>query len=415
MLSYIHLPIRFPLLLILVALSISCEKEVFQTERLDATNNESEASVVEQKVDYPEDDRIVSTRSENCKSFSAVHITNVLNGVLSQFTIRLDRDDTHLKYRGRTVYQTTIPTTKINKKAWDWKYYVKDINSESIRVTQDRNRFILSIAFEGEGSEIKGKSNCRLCDNDRRAPDLQWKSPRKVEVYLRPIPYNNSISLDVLDVKILGKFEFNGFLDDTLLRFLFNDYEKKMDDEIRKGLLIALRDTHIRNEIANQVRPLLQWFGIDQARSVFLFDDKIQFCREELYLGFRNRYRRNDYLFVGGGNLPYTYPLGQWWKIGARFHWALEPVLGTPYYRLKNRHTGLYLHNENGRLENGAISYGWWSAMWELVPIPGQSHYQIRNRWKPNQYLHTEYGYLQLGGIRPGWWSAMWSVEPLED
>ena len=54
------------------------------------------------------------------------------------------------------------------------------------------------------------------------------------------------------------------------------------------------------------------------------------------------------------------------------------------YVRIKNTTAQTYLHNQHGKLECTAIESGWWSAEWEIVPVPGSNYFLIRNHWKNN-------------------------------
>lgn len=59
------------------------------------------------------------------------------------------------------------------------------------------------------------------------------------------------------------------------------------------------------------------------------------------------------------------------------------------FVRLKNVGNGMYLHNQNGPLACTTIDLGWWSAQWEIVPVPNSNYYNIRNRWK-NSFISTD-------------------------
>lgn len=54
-----------------------------------------------------------------------------------------------------------------------------------------------------------------------------------------------------------------------------------------------------------------------------------------------------------------------------------------------------FIHNEDGPVEAGIISYGWASATWNLVK-EGNNYY-IQNRWKPHLYLYYSSGQLRIG------------------
>lgn len=92
---------------------------------------------------------------------------------------------------------------------------------------------------------------------------------------------------------------------------------------------------------------------------------------------------------------------------GASDTWIVEKVGEGDYVRLKHVASGVYLHNETGKLTAGTIQPGWWSAMW-TIKATGE-YFHIINRWK-GTYLHTENRKLEDGPLgAPGWWSAQWS------
>ncbi len=89
--------------------------------------------------------------------------------------------------------------------------------------------------------------------------------------------------------------------------------------------------------------------------------------------------------------------------------WVIEKTGEGDFVRLKHSGSGSYLHNQNGKLEAGAIQPGWWSAQWTLKAVDGHVH--IINRWK-NTYIHNQNGFLELGALgAPGWWSAQWALK----
>lgn len=89
--------------------------------------------------------------------------------------------------------------------------------------------------------------------------------------------------------------------------------------------------------------------------------------------------------------------------------WVLEPASG--FVRIKlQADPGLYLHNQNGRLELGPIQPNWWSAQWTLEPVG--NNFRIKNRWKPTEYLNIQGPNLAVGPIQPNWWSAIWVKVP---
>ncbi len=92
-------------------------------------------------------------------------------------------------------------------------------------------------------------------------------------------------------------------------------------------------------------------------------------------------------------------------------HWSAEPIGIDPWFRLKNRKTGQYLHieNRNGTVSVGSVPTGFWSSHWRTVPVGG--HFRLMNRWLPNDAVHVENqdGFVQHGQVPEGYWSSQWS------
>ena len=91
-------------------------------------------------------------------------------------------------------------------------------------------------------------------------------------------------------------------------------------------------------------------------------------------------------------------------------HWKVIPA-HSGWVRIQNRwHPDQYLHNQNGKLEVGKIQNNWASAMWKLVPVHS-GWVRIQNSWYKDHYIHNQNGKIELGPIQPNWASAMWKAE----
>lgn len=75
-----------------------------------------------------------------------------------------------------------------------------------------------------------------------------------------------------------------------------------------------------------------------------------------------------------------------------------------------------YIHNQNGKIEDGLIQANatsdWWSAQWKIIPAE-HGFVRIQNKWKPDQYLHKRNGKLEVGQIQNNWVSATWKIVPV--
>jgi hypothetical protein len=94
------------------------------------------------------------------------------------------------------------------------------------------------------------------------------------------------------------------------------------------------------------------------------------------------------------------------------------PPQGPPsgFIRIKNVQLSTYVNNQNGPVSISTIDQGWWSAQWQLIPVPGTNYYNIRNRWKEN-YLTTDNGTNGGLGLFVNYMSdgARWVIEPCYD
>ena len=90
----------------------------------------------------------------------------------------------------------------------------------------------------------------------------------------------------------------------------------------------------------------------------------------------------------------------------------IEPVGEGGFVRLANRRQqGSYLHTENRVLEAGPIQPFWWSAMWQMIPVPGTGYFWLENRYLAGQYLHVQNGMPEVGQVGRDWASAMcWAL-----
>jgi hypothetical protein len=124
----------------------------------------------------------------------------------------------------------------------------------------------------------------------------------------------------------------------------------------------------------------------------------------ESYVRIENRWKPDQQINVETGALASSPAQPGWFSAD----WIFEPVADGNYVRIKNRFTGAYIHQQNGRLEAGAMQRDWQSAMWQTEPAD-DGFYRLKNR-KTGDYLNIENGTLEVGKALPGWQSAMWKL-----
>jgi hypothetical protein len=131
------------------------------------------------------------------------------------------------------------------------------------------------------------------------------------------------------------------------------------------------------------------------------------------YYRIKNRWT-GDYLHLEGktGKVQYG-PLQPSWL---SMKWVLEDV-GDGYKRIKNLWTNDYLHIENltGAVQYGSLNSAWHSMQWSFPQTGDSTYFNIKSRWSNNPHLmHSEngLGWVQAGAGQADWFSAQWVFEP---
>lgn len=85
------------------------------------------------------------------------------------------------------------------------------------------------------------------------------------------------------------------------------------------------------------------------------------------------------------------------------------PVTGEEgFMKIRNFAVNTFLNNQNGPLDCTTIGNGWWSAQWQLLPVPGTNYYVIKNRWKNNFISTGNNGLLSMNDQSA---NSMWMIE----
>ena len=82
------------------------------------------------------------------------------------------------------------------------------------------------------------------------------------------------------------------------------------------------------------------------------------------------------------------------------------------FYQIKNNYNNTFVNIQTGVINSSPIQNGWFSAQWQIIPVPGSNYVKIKNRWKGN-FLDTERGYITMA---PGDQSqgTVWVLELFE-
>lgn len=199
-----------------------------------------------------------------CREISLNNMTRTLKGLIEpSLSIVMDRDNSMVSILGSTE-RFSLPAQNISKPTHDWRYWVQDIRSDDSNFWWDERagQFVLDVRFEGNGSEIKGTCpGCLMGNKDNPAPGINWNGGRIARLRMRPIPYDGSVTIEVLSVELFGEFEVNGVVDSFFPRLIRN-MKNRVRNEIQTNARDILNERDRRQNIANSLRPFLEAMGI---------------------------------------------------------------------------------------------------------------------------------------------------------
>ena len=163
------------------------------------------------------------------------------------------------------------------------------------------------------------------------------------------------------------------------------------------------------NQTANLSRGANGWYANNT-----WYDTMPNLSAGTTYYQILNRWQPNTYLYDGGsGKVLYGTNAS-----GTSYQWT-QVSAGSGYVFLQNRGTGnyMYVENQTGYVQCGAIQTSWYSAMWGIDDAgTGQGWDYIENRWQANQWVHIQdlLGYAEYANAQTGWYSAEWQfVNPV--
>ena len=216
-------------------------------------------------------------KTENmCKPMDIRRTTDILRDRVGRsLKIQLDKDYGFIEIMGNKQ-NLNFGEYKINKAGHDWVYFLTDIKSQITRVDYKKNTFIMTISFEDEGSEIKGKCpGCRI-GKDNRAPDINWKNP-SLQILMKPVAHNNSFTFEIAQVNMGGKFDFNSMLDKFLPPIALY-FQKKMEGTFKDHMQRVFNSDRVRQMLTETFKPELQRLGLAQVKKVDMSGEQIYLC-----------------------------------------------------------------------------------------------------------------------------------------
>lgn len=214
--------------------------------------------------------------AKKCNPMNIRSTENMLKDKIGRtLKIYMDRDYGYVEIMGRKQ-NVNFGEFKVKKPGNNWLYFLNDVKSDVTRVKYENKQFYLTIAFEKERNEIKGKCpGCRV-GKDKRAPDINWEDP-KLRVVLRPVAYNGSFTFQVVRVDLLGKFKLNGptqkFLP-SIAAFFKSAIAKKVKAQLER----TLNNDFVKQTISYAFKPEVRKLNIGYIKRVDMSKTDIYLC-----------------------------------------------------------------------------------------------------------------------------------------
>lgn len=220
--------------------------------------------------------RINKVNDRKCLPISMSRVEYIIRDKIARdLSLYLDKDYAYIEIM-REKKDLNIGKYKVKKPGNDWRYHLNDVKSTNTRITINRGQTILTVFFESERSEIKGKCpGCRV-GNDKRAPDINWKNP-KLRILLKPVAFNNLLTFDVERVVMGGKLKPNGAMG-KFMPSITHYFKKQIEKAVERELKQTLNKPDIKNMLGNAFRSEVDKIGIDKVLSVDDTRDKLYLC-----------------------------------------------------------------------------------------------------------------------------------------
>tara|TARA_R110000868_G_scaffold68570_1_gene202707 strand:- start:6466 stop:7248 length:783 start_codon:yes stop_codon:yes gene_type:complete len=220
--------------------------------------------------------KVNTSLAKKCNPLDIRSTENILRDEIGRtLVLYMDRDNGYLEMMGKRQ-NLRFGEYKVNKPGNNWMYYMNDVKSEFSRVSYSNKMFYVTVHFETERNEIKGKCpGCRV-GNDKRAPDINWKDP-KIKISFIPVAHNGSFALEAVRVDILGKFDFNG-VTDHFLPVASAYFKGQIAKVVKQQLMGILNQNKIKNTLANAFKPQVQQLKLGYIKSVDFSKKNIYLC-----------------------------------------------------------------------------------------------------------------------------------------
>jgi hypothetical protein len=81
------------------------------------------------------------------------------------------------------------------------------------------------------------------------------------------------------------------------------------------------------------------------------------------------------------------------------------------FFKLRNLWKNTFINNQQGQIGCTTIDNEWWSAQWQLIPVPASNFFLIQNRWKNNFISLDPSGFVTMTTNHVN--TSMWQIEPV--
>jgi hypothetical protein len=161
-----------------------------------------------------------------------------------------------------------------------FRYYVNDVNLAGLAAGFAGDRLKLNFRFEKRGTEIKGRCGGGVFDgcvagSDSTAPDVQWEGDASLDLLLRPVALDGSLSYDRATVRLNGRFQAGGACRAIDVCNLVAHYKERIRESVEGPANAILTSADIRRRVAAALRPVLDRVGIGEVRFVRIDGDTV--------------------------------------------------------------------------------------------------------------------------------------------
>jgi hypothetical protein len=165
---------------------------------------------------------------------------------------------------GSQRYELPKLEKQFDKAGSKYGYYVKDMNSTSVRVSAVDRALRLTVAFESDGPEAVPACITGECALLNFLPDIEWTRP-SVNLDFVPVQFNGSVSLKVTNVSIGGtpqpvcrpSSDFWARAACNIGRAFANQSISKLKSELPKTLKEAINQTDIQQRLSEGLKGYL--------------------------------------------------------------------------------------------------------------------------------------------------------------